>query len=84
MIVAPVNAGDPPQVVSVPAGAGQRSVSVPGLASGSVWRAQVIPLVAGAAAPAGVGAGVRPRPDPAMLPTFPPGGLVVTDLGLAW
>jgi hypothetical protein len=71
MVAAPVNAGDPPQVVTVPTGAGQRSVSVPGLASGSVWRAQVIPLVSGGAAPAGVGVAVRPRPDPAMLPTFP-------------
>ena len=71
MVAAPVKAGDPPQVVTVPAGAGQRSVDVPGLASGSVWRAQVIPLVSGGAAPAGVGVAVRPQPDPAMLPTFP-------------
>jgi Peptidase M66 len=63
--------GDAPQVVSVPATPTQRSVVVPGLESGAVWRAQVIPLVSGAAAPAGVSGALRPKPDPAMLPTFP-------------
>ena len=57
---------------------------MPGLASGSVWRAQVIPLVSGGAAPAGVGVAVRPRPDPAMLPTFPVVDLQPGSVRVQW
>lgn len=71
MVAPPVKPGDAPQVVSVPAGPTVRSVAVPGLSSGFLWRAQVIPVVAGAAAPAGVSAAFRPQADPALLPTFP-------------
>jgi hypothetical protein len=71
LVAAAHTQGAAPQVVSVPATPTQRSVAVPGLESGAVWRAQVIPLVSGAAAPAGVSGALRTKPDPAMLPTFP-------------
>jgi Peptidase M66 len=71
-LIAPAHGqGEPPLVVSVQATPGQRSIVVPGLESGALWRAQVIPVVAGSAAPAGVSGALRPKPDPAMLPTFP-------------
>jgi hypothetical protein len=63
--------GDPPQVVSVTVAGAARAAAVPGLAPDVLWRAQVIPLVSGVAAPAGVSAALRTRPDPSMLPTFP-------------
>jgi Metallo-peptidase family M12B Reprolysin-like len=63
--------GDPPQVVSVTVAGAARAAAVPGLAPDVLWRPQVIPLVSGGAAPAGVSAALRTRPDPSMLPTFP-------------